>query len=69
MQQGWDYLTEIGVKRDMKGLGRFLKWLQDDVLLEEKGYIEEHSVNEGMLRIGIAKIAKIWYIRRVGTEA
>lgn len=65
-QQGWDYLKEVGVKRDMKALGRYLKWMQSDVLTEEKGYILEHGVDEGMLRIGIAKIARVWYIRQVG---
>ncbi|KAJ8119131.1 hypothetical protein OPT61_g16 [Boeremia exigua] len=61
MQQGWAFLAEVGVKRDMKGLARFLKWVQSDVLIEEKGYIEDNDVDEGMLRIGVAKIAKLCF--------
>lgn len=66
LQQGWDFLEEVSVPRDMKGLGRYLKWIQSDIITEEKGYVEENGVDEGMLRISIAKIAKVWYIRRVG---
>ena len=66
LQQGWDFLREVGAERDMKGLGRYLKWVQSDILTEEKAYIEENGVDEDMLRISIAKIAKAWYVRRVG---
>ncbi|KAJ4364929.1 hypothetical protein N0V95_000576 [Ascochyta clinopodiicola] len=65
LQQGWRFLEEVGMLRDMKGLGRFLKWIQSDILTEEKGYIEDNMLDEGMLRISIAKIAKIWYMRHV----
>jgi hypothetical protein len=66
LQQGWDYLKEIRMKRDMKALGTYLKWMQNDILVEEKGCIEEQGVDEGMLRVGIAKIARLWYLQRVG---
>ena len=66
LQQGWDFLKEIGVERDMKGLRRYLKWVQDDVLTEEKAYIEENGFDEVMLKISIAKIARVWYVRSVG---
>jgi hypothetical protein len=65
MQQGWDYLKEVGVLRDMKALGRYLKWVQSDIVVEEKGYIEENSIDEGMLRVGIAKIAKVWFLGKL----
>ncbi|KAF3009862.1 hypothetical protein E8E13_010617 [Curvularia kusanoi] len=66
--QGWEFLREIGTGRDMKGLGKYLQWVQNDVLTEERGYIEDHGVDKGMLRIGIVKIAKVWYIERLGEE-
>lgn len=68
LRQGWAFLEEIGAKRDMRGLGRYLKWVQSDVLTEERGYIEDNGIDDGALRISIAKIAKAWYIRRVGEE-
>jgi len=65
LQQGWDVLRELGVKRDMKALSKFLKWLQSDILTEEKVYVQANGVDESMLRVGIARVARVWYIRRV----
>lgn len=70
LEQGWDYLREKGVPRSMKGIGEFLKWVQLDILVEEKGYIKEHDVDEGFLRPAIIGVAKPWFLRRLsqGTE-
>jgi hypothetical protein len=64
LQQGWEYLREKGIERTMLGLGDYLKWMQSDVLVEEKGYIIEHKVDEQMLRMEIMKVAKPWYVER-----
>jgi len=61
LDQGWDVLREKGVERDVRALGDFLKWIQYDILEEEKGHIKEHGVDEAALKIEIAKIAKPWY--------
>lgn len=61
LEQGWDVLREKGVERDVKALGDFLKWIQHDILEEEKSHINEHGVDEASLKIEIAKIAKPWY--------
>lgn len=66
LQQGWDYLGEVGVKREMKALRTYLVCVQNDVCKEEKAGIEERGVDVGVLRAGIARIARAWYIRRVG---
>jgi hypothetical protein len=65
LEQGWSYLEETGCAQNMKSLSTFLKWVQQDIAIEERGYILEHGIDEGMLRIEIAKIAKIWYIGRL----
>ncbi|KAF2250802.1 hypothetical protein BU26DRAFT_517586 [Trematosphaeria pertusa] len=65
MEQGWDYLREKGIERSMKGIGVFLKWVQRDILVEERGYIGDNGVDEGMLKAGIIAIAKPWYLARV----
>ncbi|KAI4672980.1 uncharacterized protein J4E78_001483 [Alternaria triticimaculans] len=61
LDQGWDVLREKGVQRGVRALGDFLKWIQHDILEEEKGHIKEHGVDEAALKIEIAKIAKPWY--------
>jgi len=70
LEQGWAYLREKGIKRGMRGIGEFLKWVQMDILVEEKGYIREHAVDEVMLRQAIIGVAKPWFLARVadGTE-
>jgi hypothetical protein len=61
LEQGWDVLREKGIERDVKALGDFLKWIQRDILDEEKIHIGEHGVDEASLKLEIAKIAKPWY--------
>ena len=65
MEQAWAYLGEMGWERDVSRLGAFLKWVQKDVVVEEKGFIAEHGIDVGVLRIEIAKIAKRWYLDRL----
>ncbi|KAF2822050.1 hypothetical protein CC86DRAFT_94970 [Ophiobolus disseminans] len=65
LEQGLEYLTERHVQRNLQGLGAFLKWVQNDVLVEEKGCINEHGVDVQTLKIEIAKIAKTWYLERM----
>lgn len=69
LEQGWDFLRENGIERGMRGLGEFLRWVQKDVLVEEKGYIVEHKVDEAALRLEIAKIAKPWFLGQLAVGA
>jgi hypothetical protein len=66
LEQGLDYMREHGIQRIMKGMNAFLKWVQNDIIIEEKTYIEEHRIDKPTLRIEVAKIAKPWYISRLG---
>ena len=68
LEQGWDVMREKGEKRNIRGLGTFLKWIQGDILVEERGYIRQYEVGEGTLRIEISKIAKPWYLARMQME-
>ncbi|KAF2475148.1 uncharacterized protein BDR25DRAFT_100281 [Lindgomyces ingoldianus] len=68
MEQGWDYLREQSIPQNLKGIGAFLKWVQQDILLEEVGYIEEHMIHEQMLRMEIIAIAKPWFQERYKKE-
>jgi hypothetical protein len=57
MEQACDVMREKG----MKGLGEWLEWIQNDVLIEEKGEIERGGMDEKELKIEIAKIGRVWY--------
>lgn len=65
MEQGLEYLDEKGITRNMKGLTQYLKWIQNDIMVEEKSYIAEHKVDVSSLRIEIAKVTKPWYTDRL----
>jgi hypothetical protein len=65
LEQAWDVLREKGVERENAGLDTFLRWVQEDIVVEEKGQIGEGKLAEGQLRTEITKIAKPWYFRRV----
>lgn len=68
LEQGWDYLRETGLERNMRGIGPFLKWVQRDVLVEERGYIQEHGIDEEALKREITAVAKSWYLEKSVAE-
>ncbi|KAH3975560.1 hypothetical protein HBI70_108490 [Parastagonospora nodorum] len=65
LEQGIDYLREHGIQRTIKGLNAFLKWVQNDIVVEEKAYVDEYGIDKATLRIEVAKIAKPWYLERL----
>lgn len=65
LEQGWDVLREKGIKRDAQGLGAFLTWIQQDILVEEKQSMQRAEIDEAVLKKEIARIAKPWYKARV----
>lgn len=64
LEQGWDYLREKAIPQNMQGIGDFLKWVQVDILTEEKGYIKEQGIDEAMLKKEIIGIARPWFLAR-----
>ena len=66
--QGCDYLKEVGMKRDLTSLSDYLKWVQNDIFVEEKGMIEEQKIDKETLRWSITRIARLWYMQRVKLE-
>lgn len=64
LEQGWDFLREKQIEQNMKGIGAFLKWLQLDILSEEKGYITEHKIDDEMLKKEIIARGRPWYLER-----
>lgn len=65
LEQGLEYMREHGIQRTMKGMNAFLKWVQNDIVVEEKTFIEEHGIDKPTMRIEVAKIAKPWYNGRL----
>lgn len=67
LEQGWDFLREKGLSQNMKNMAIFLKWVTEDILVEEKWDIDEHEVDSKLLRAEIIRIAKPWYLKQETT--
>jgi hypothetical protein len=65
LEQAWDYLKEMGVRRDNKATGVFLKWIVEDVMTEEKSEIGEKGIEEKVLNGEITQLARPWFLNRV----
>ncbi|KAH9221730.1 hypothetical protein DL95DRAFT_381517 [Leptodontidium sp. 2 PMI_412] len=65
LQQGWDYLGEMRIERNAKAVPRMMKWVCDDVMLEEKCVIEELGVDKQALRKAVGNIARAWFLKKM----
>ncbi|KAH6699049.1 hypothetical protein BKA61DRAFT_621909 [Leptodontidium sp. MPI-SDFR-AT-0119] len=65
LQQGWDYLGEMRIERNAKAVPRMMKWVCDDVMLEEKDVIEELGVDRQALRKAIGSISRDWFLQKL----
>ncbi|KAL8708282.1 MAG: hypothetical protein Q9225_007627 [Loekoesia sp. 1 TL-2023] len=69
LQQGWEYLREMGVTRDKAATGRFVAWVTNDVLTEEGEEMARKKISKGKLRPSIKSIAGAWYKKRLSEIA
>ncbi|KAL8811593.1 MAG: hypothetical protein Q9200_001684 [Gallowayella weberi] len=65
LEQGLEFLAETGVQMDKAGLGTFLAWVRDDVMVEERREIEEKHISLQRLKQAITSIAKTWYNKKL----
>lgn len=69
LEQGWEYLEEMKLPQDMSGIGKFLWWVNKDVLAEEVREMEKLQVEKAQLGPVIAMIARPWFMTRTKGEA
>ena len=67
LEQGWKYLKEMRVIRDKRGLGRFLKWIVEDCLTEERE-MEGADTKGKDIKPAIIGIAKPWYQSKISSS-
>ncbi|KAI4127162.1 MAG: hypothetical protein LQ338_003339 [Usnochroma carphineum] len=65
LEQGWEYLRETGVTRNLAATGRFVAWITSDVLVEEEQEMAQNQIHKGKLRPSIKSIAEAWYKRKL----
>lgn len=69
LAQGWEYLGEMGMERSMGSVMPFMKWVGDDVEVEERGKIARREINVGLLRKYMGIKSKAWYVKKLAESA
>jgi len=64
LEQGWQYMEEMGIERNEKGVVAYLKWLVGDVEVEESSVVKERGIDWRLLRREIEGIGRKWYFSR-----
>lgn len=65
LEQGWQYLEELGASKDVTSIGVFVRWLVADCIKEEREEIKEKGVDEKKLRGAIAGKGSVWFKKRL----
>lgn len=68
LEQGWEYLKETGVTRNLAATGKFVAWITNDVVLEEEKEMVQKDIAKCKLKPAVKAIAKVWYKEKL-TEA
>jgi hypothetical protein len=55
-------VTELGIDLDMKNMGQFLKWVNEDVIKESKDELEESELDWKQCSKEITNRARVWFM-------
>ncbi len=69
LEKGIDYLNESNMEISFKSISVFLKWVYDDIALEEADVIAASGLERKEIGKPIANKARNWYIQRMEQEA
>lgn len=65
LEQGIQYLTEMGFSLDQKSTGQFLGWMVKDVIKEETDTIVANQFDVKKVKSAVSNKARIWFLNRV----
>ena len=68
LQQGWDYLTEMGLPHEKRNVGVLLNYVVRDCLEEEKLNIVEQNINPKLAAKAISTVTKDWFFNRIAVK-
>lgn len=66
LQQGFDYLTEMGLAHDRTSTGEFIKWVMNDIFSEENDIIDERGIDRKMLPKSMSAAVRNHFFSIVG---
>ncbi|KAI4289923.1 MAG: hypothetical protein L6R35_000796 [Caloplaca aegaea] len=61
LEQGWEFLKETGVIRDLAATSKFVAWITNDILVEEEKEMSQKDIPKCKLKPAIKAIAEVWY--------
>lgn len=65
LEQGLQFLTEMGLSLDQKSTGQFLGWIVKDVIKEETDTIISNQFDVNKVKSTVSNKARIWFLNRV----
>lgn len=65
LEQGLQYLTEMGLSLDQKSTGQFLGWMVKDIIKEETDTIVSNQFDVKKVKSAVSNKARIWFLNRV----
>nr|DAI89624.1 MAG TPA: RNA ligase 2 [Caudoviricetes sp.] len=65
LEQGIQYLTEMGFSLDQKSTGQFLGWMVKDIIKEETDTIVANQFDVKKVKSAVSNKARIWFLNRV----
>ncbi len=65
LEQGIDYLKEMGHELDIKSTGHYVKWVSGDVFKEETDTIVQNQLDAGMVGKQVSTRARQWFMQRI----
>ena len=65
LNQGLQYLAEMGIEFNPKTTGEFLRWVVTDVLKEETDTIVANQFDMKKVKNAVVNRARIWYLNKV----
>jgi hypothetical protein len=68
LNQAWDHLVTNGFPLAKASTGEFVKWMVNDILVEEVGMLRESGIEPGEVKGPIGKAASSWFFRRLNQE-
>ena len=65
LEQGLQYLTEMGFSLDQTSTGQFLGWVVKDVIKEETDTIVSNQFDVKRVKSSVSNKARLWFLNRI----
>lgn len=68
LDQGVDFLREMGHPLEMRSVPQFVRWVTCDVLKEEHASVVDSGFKDGDVRKAVSRVAVTWFAQRAASS-